>query len=57
VASVLEVAKNLFGGFLGKAVEAGEQVRSASWKSLRDHALTEALQEIKPHFTKVRSRS
>jgi hypothetical protein len=50
VSSVLDVANNLFGGFLGKAVDVGEHVRSAGWKSAHDQAFSEALQEIKPQF-------
>jgi membrane protease subunit (stomatin/prohibitin family) len=49
-AQALETAGSLFGGLFGRAADAGEHVRSATWAKARDQAFAEAVKELKPEF-------
>jgi membrane protease subunit (stomatin/prohibitin family) len=50
VASALDTASSLFGGFLNTAADLGEKARSAAWQKARDKAFAEAIEEIRPKF-------
>jgi membrane protease subunit (stomatin/prohibitin family) len=50
VAGALDTASSLFGGFLGRAANFTEQVRSAGWEKAHDEAFVEAVSEVKPFF-------
>jgi len=48
--NLLDTASSFFGGFLGKASDISERVRSATWEKAHDDAFSEAMQELKPDF-------
>lgn len=50
VGSVLGMADGLFGGMLGRARGALDQVRSAGWQSAHDTAFADAVQQAQHHF-------
>jgi DNA-directed RNA polymerase subunit M/transcription elongation factor TFIIS len=50
VSSALDAANSLFGGFLGRAADVSEHVRSAGWEKAHDEAFLRATQELKPDF-------
>lgn len=50
VASALDSASSIFGGFLNTAANLGEKARSAAWQKAHDNAFAEAIEEIKPEF-------
>lgn len=50
VSSLLDAANSLFGGFLGRAADLGEQARSATWENAHDQAFLKAVEELKPDF-------
>ncbi len=50
VTNVLDAAGSFFGGFLGRAADIGERVRSASWERAHDEAFVEAMEKLKPDF-------
>ncbi|MEN6435626.1 MAG: zinc ribbon domain-containing protein [Anaerolineaceae bacterium] len=50
VASALDTASSLFGGFLNTAADLGEKARSAAWQKAHDKAFAEAVEEIRPKF-------
>jgi uncharacterized OB-fold protein len=50
--TALEAANSLFGGVFGRAADMTERARSAAWEKAHDNAFTEAMEELKPDFTK-----
>lgn len=50
VSEILGAASGILGGFLGKAAEISEEVRSSTWKKARDAAFSDAVAEFKPDF-------
>ncbi len=52
VSDVIGAASSIFGGVLGRAADASERVRSASWERAHDEAFAEAVEECKPQFAK-----
>ena len=53
VAGALDTASSLFGGFLGRAANFTEQVRSAGWEKAHDEAFVEAVAGSKTIFYSV----
>ena len=50
VSGAVDLANNLFGGFLGRAADATDQVSSANYERAHDQAFLEAGQNLKPEF-------
>ena len=50
VAGALDTAGSFFGGFMSRAANLGEQVRSAGWEKAHDEAFLESIQEVKHYF-------
>jgi membrane protease subunit (stomatin/prohibitin family) len=48
---VLDMASSLLGGFFG-ASNAANSARNATWQREHDGALREAIEEVRPHFTR-----
>lgn len=49
-AQLLNSASSLFGGFLDRAANASEHVRSAGYQKAKDAAFIKAIEELKPEF-------
>lgn len=50
VSGVLDSASSLFGGFMGRAADIGENIRSAGWEKAHDEAFLESVREVRPYF-------
>jgi membrane protease subunit (stomatin/prohibitin family) len=51
ISNVAESVGDIFGGFLGRATDVGDKVKSAAWEKAHDSAYEEAVTEIKPKFS------
>ena len=50
IGGAMDTANSLFGGIFGRAADATEHVRSASWEKAHDDAFNDAVTELKPDF-------
>lgn len=50
VSGALNAASSLFGGAFGRAADAANQARSATWQQARDGAFRKSITEIRPAF-------
>lgn len=50
IASALDTASSIFGGFVNSMANIGNRVRDAAWEKAHDAAFRESVNELKPHF-------